>query len=87
MGRASSASTKKRLRQAKKGQDRNKANRTRLKSQVKKLRMAAGRGEETDKLLSETYSVIDKSVRKGVLKKAAASRHKSRLTKLARSID
>ena len=83
MGRASSLSTKKRLRESLKRQARNKANRTRLKTEVKKVRLAAGSGEDTSKILPEAYSIIDKSVRKGVLSKNAAARHKSRLTKLA----
>ena len=83
MGKASSLSTKKRLRESRKRQARNKANRTRLKSQLKKVRSTAESGEDTPKLLPMTYSVIDKSVRKGVISKNAAARHKSRLTKLA----
>jgi small subunit ribosomal protein S20 len=85
MGKASSLSTKKRLRQSKKRQARNKSNKTRLKSQLKKFRSAVEGGDQSEikKLLPETYSVIDKSVRKGVLHKNAAARHKSRLTRLA----
>jgi small subunit ribosomal protein S20 len=83
MGKASSLSTKKRLRESLKRQARNKANRTRLKSEVKKVRLAAASGQDANKMLSEAYSVIDKSVRKGVISKNAAARHKSRLTKLA----
>ena len=83
MGKASSLSTKKRLRESLKRQARNKANRTRLKSEVKKVRLAAASGQDAGKMLSEAYSVIDKSVRKGVISKNAAARHKSRLTKLA----
>ena len=83
MGKASSLSTKKRLRESLKRQARNKANRSRLKSEVKKVRMAAAAGEDAGKMLSEAYSIIDKSVRKGVISKNAAARHKSRLTKLS----
>jgi small subunit ribosomal protein S20 len=83
MGKASSLSTKKRLRQSKKQQARNKANRTRLKTEVKKVRSTAESGEDASKLLPRSYAVIDKAVRKGVLSKNAAARHKSRLTKLA----
>lgn len=85
MGKASSLSTKKRLRESRKRQARNRANKTRLKSQLKKFRSSVESGEntETKKLLPETYSIIDRAVRKGVLHKNAAARHKSRLTKLA----
>jgi small subunit ribosomal protein S20 len=82
MGKASSLSTKKRLRQSKKAQARNKANKTRLKSQLKKARSVAGTPEGT-KSLPETYSIIDKAVKKGVLHKNAAARHKARLSRLA----
>jgi small subunit ribosomal protein S20 len=60
----------------------NTANRTRLRTQVKKLRaaIAAGSLHEARTLLSETISVIDKSVQKGVLHRNTAARHKARLT-------
>jgi len=85
MGKASSLSTKKRLRQSKKRQAGNKANKTRLKSQVKKFRGAveAGNANELRKITPETFSIIDKAVKKGVLHKNAAARYKSRLSKLA----
>lgn len=82
MGKASSLSTKKRLRQSKKAQARNRANKTRLKSQLKKTRSLAGTPEAA-KSLPETYSIIDKAVKKGVLHKNAAARHKARLSRLA----
>lgn len=61
----------------------NTANRSRLRTQVKKLRaaLAAGSAQEAQALLSETVSVLDKAVQKGVLHRNAAARHKSRLTK------
>jgi small subunit ribosomal protein S20 len=60
----------------------NTANRTRLRTQVKKLRAAidAGSLHEARTLLSETISVIDKSVQKGVLHRNTAARQKARLT-------
>jgi small subunit ribosomal protein S20 len=83
MGKASSLSTKKRFRQAKKRQARNKANRTRLKTELKSVRSMAAEGNvDSSRVLPATYSVIDRAVRKGVLSKNAAARHKSRLTKL-----
>ena len=85
MGKASSLTTKKRLRQSKKRQARNKANKTRLKSQVKKFRGAveSGNPNEVRKITPETFSVIDRAVKKGVLHRNAAARYKSRLSKLA----
>lgn len=46
--------------------------------QVKKLKLA-GKKEEALKLLSSAHKAIDKSVKRGVIKKNAASRKKSRL--------
>lgn len=60
----------------------NTANRTRLRSSVKKLRalIASGNAQEAQALLPKTISAIDKSVQKGVLHRNAAARHKARLT-------
>ncbi len=60
----------------------NTASRTRLRSSLKKLRaaIAAGNASQAQSLLSETVSVIDKSVQKGVLHRNTAARHKARLT-------
>jgi len=86
MGRASSLSTKKRLREAKRRQARNKANKTRLKSQLKRVRATAAAGGKATAMLPESYSVIDRAVRKGVLHKNAAARYKARLSKAAASV-
>lgn len=60
----------------------NTTNRTRLRTQIKKLRALLTQGESTEALalLPSTISAIDKSVQKGVLHKNAAARHKARLT-------
>ncbi|MGA1367885.1 MAG: 30S ribosomal protein S20 [Blastocatellia bacterium] len=60
----------------------NTTNRTRLRSQIKKLRALLTKGESAEALalLPSTISAIDKSVQKGVLHKNAAARHKARLT-------
>ncbi len=60
----------------------NTANRSRLRTQIKKLRAAldAGSLQEARALHAETVSIIDKSVQKGVLSRNAAARHKARLT-------
>ena len=87
MGKASSLSTKKRLKQSKKAQARNRANKTQIEIAIEKGTFACfirGSAEST-KSLPETYSVIDKAVRKGVLHKNAAARHKARLSSLAQS--
>ena len=61
----------------------NQMNRHRLKTQLTKLRAAISGGKAADAkaMLPETFGVIDRSVRKGVIKKNTAGRYKSRLTK------
>ena len=60
----------------------NTANRTRLRTQIKKLRvaLAAGSLHEARALHAETVSMIDTSVQKGILHRNTAARHKARLT-------
>jgi small subunit ribosomal protein S20 len=60
----------------------NTANRTRLRSQVKKMRAAldAGSLHESRELHAETVSLIDKAVQKGILHRNSAARQKARLT-------
>jgi small subunit ribosomal protein S20 len=72
----------KRVRQTIKRNTINRANRSRLRTQIKKLRKALSANEATkcNELLNPTVSLIDKMVNKGILHKNAAARHKSRLT-------
>lgn len=75
-------SAEKRDRQAKRRTIVNRSNRSRLRTELKKLRTAisAGHKDEAQKLLPAVISVIDRSVQKGVLHQNAAARYKSRLT-------
>jgi small subunit ribosomal protein S20 len=63
--------------------ERNRANLSQLKTQVKKLRavIATGDAAEARKALDETMSEIDKAAKKGVVHDNAAARYKSRLTR------
>lgn len=72
----------KRIRQIEKRTEVNRANRSAMRTQVKKLTKAleAGEGDQAKSLLSPTVSVIDKAVRKGVIRKGTADRMKSRLS-------
>jgi small subunit ribosomal protein S20 len=72
----------KRVRQTIKRNTINRANRSRLRTQIKKLRKAVSAGEATqsNELLNPTISLIDKMVNKGILHRNTAARHKSRLT-------
>jgi small subunit ribosomal protein S20 len=60
----------------------NTTNRSRLRTQIKKLRvaLAAGKLSDAQALHAETISIIDKSVQKGILHRNTAARHKARLT-------
>jgi len=71
----------KRKRQSDKRAVLNKAQRTRLRHQVRELRRAikAGDGERARTLLPETVSLIDKNLKRGVIKENTANRFKSRL--------
>jgi small subunit ribosomal protein S20 len=61
---------------------RNRANRSTMKTALKKFLVAvhAGKKTEASALLPLTLGVVDKACRKGVLHKNAANRYKSRLT-------
>jgi len=75
-------SAEKRMRQAEGRRAINRSNRTRVRSQIRKLRAAltsAGK-DDLGTLLPATISIIDKAVQNGALHKNAAARHKSRLT-------
>lgn len=63
-------------------------NRRKLRTQIRKLRTAIqqGNAEETRRLLPSTYSLIDKSVQKGVIKPNTARRYKTRITRRANQI-
>jgi small subunit ribosomal protein S20 len=80
---ANHPSALKRYRQSQRRRLINQMNRHKLKTQIKRLRaaMASGKPEELKNLLPETFSVIDRSVQKGVIKKNTARRYKSRLAK------
>jgi small subunit ribosomal protein S20 len=60
----------------------NRNNRSKLRTQIKKLRAALEGGDQnqTQSLLNPTVSLIDKAVNKGILHKNTAARYKSRLT-------
>jgi small subunit ribosomal protein S20 len=78
---ANHQSAEKRNRQSQKRRGVNRSNAQRLRTQLKKIKLAIGSSnkDEVQKLLSPTLSIIDKSIQKGILHKNAASRHKSRL--------
>mgnify|MGYP006302517031 CR=1 FL=1 len=81
-------SAKKALRQNKTNRQRNLAYKDKIKGLVKKTDslIAEKKQEEAKGLLPQLYKALDKAAKRGVIKKNAASRKKSRLTKkIARS--
>lgn len=75
-------SAEKRVRQNEKRRTINRSNRSKVRTQIKKLRSALASKDKnlSLELLSPTVSVIDKAVNKGLLHKNTAARYKSRLT-------
>jgi small subunit ribosomal protein S20 len=75
-------SAEKRVRQSEKRRVINRGHRSKVRTYIKKLRVAldSGNSEDVQSVLPEVISVIDKSVQKGVMHKNAAARYKSRLT-------
>jgi small subunit ribosomal protein S20 len=61
----------------------NRRNKSALKTQIKKLRKAIERKdkEEAIKLLPQTFSIIDRTVKKGTIHPRTGDRYKSRLSK------
>jgi small subunit ribosomal protein S20 len=78
---ANHVSSLKRARQTESKTAVNRANKSKLRSTLRSLReaIAGGNNQDLKKVYSETVSVLDKSVQKGVLHKNTASRYKSRL--------
>jgi len=80
---ANHKSAVKRVRQNEKRNLINRGNRSKLRTQIKKLRTAlAGTDKaQSAELLNPTVSLIDKAVNKGLIHRNTAARYKSRLTK------
>jgi small subunit ribosomal protein S20 len=80
---ANHKSAEKRVRQTAKRNEINRSNRSKLRTQIKKLRtaLAAGDKGQSGELLNPTVSLIDKAVNKGLIHKNTAARYKSRLTR------
>jgi len=72
----------KRAAQSRQRADVNRANRTRVRTAIKKLRgaIAAGDVSVAGNLLNPTLSAIDQAITKNVLHENTANRYKSRLT-------
>jgi small subunit ribosomal protein S20 len=78
---ANTYSALKRVRQTERRTEYNKKSKTRLRHQIRAMRRAlAGKDVKgATELLSQTFSVIDRSAKAGLIKKNTAARYKSRL--------
>lgn len=75
-------SAEKRDRQAKRRRTFNRRNMSRMRTEMKKLRMAlsAKKKDEALQIFNHVISIIDRTASKGVIHKNTAARYKSRLT-------
>jgi small subunit ribosomal protein S20 len=80
---ANHKSAEKRIRQSEKRRAINRGNRSRMRTEIKRLRSALqlGDSKSAQEMLSSVVSVIDKSIQKGVIHGNAAARYKARLTR------
>ncbi|MFC2158163.1 30S ribosomal protein S20 [Acidobacteriota bacterium] len=67
----------------------NRRNKSVFRSQIKSLREAIQNKdkEAAEKLLPETFSIIDQSIKKGAIHENSGNRHKSRLSQQVASIN
>ena len=85
---ANTKSAEKRSRQSVRRRDRNRADLSRMRSAVKRLRaaVAAGDAQRAQELLPETVRLVDTTAQKDVVHKNAAARTKSRLIHAVRAL-
>lgn len=76
---ANIASAEKQRRQAEKRKARNRAAKSRLRNAIKRARAAIQGGDADNQVLADSYSVIDRSAKSGLIKVNTANRYKSRL--------
>jgi small subunit ribosomal protein S20 len=81
---ANTRSAEKQRRQAEKATTRNRAAKSRLRSTLKKTRAAVDAGSVDAKVISSSFSEIDRAAKKGVIKDNTADRYKSRLAAAAK---
>ncbi|MCU1233711.1 MAG: ribosomal protein [Candidatus Solibacter sp.] len=78
---ANTYSALKRVRQTERRTEVNRKNKTRLRHQIRAMRRAitAKDVKVASELLPQTFSVIDRSAKSGIIKKNTAARYKSKL--------
>jgi len=76
----------KRARQTEKRTERNRNNRSRLRSALRHLRETlASNRDQAESVYRETVSALDKAIQKGIIHENTASRYKSRLSARVRA--
>ena len=78
---ANHLSALKRARQTERRTDRNRANTSTLRTQLRELREAIAKGDKAaaEQTYRKTVSVLDKAIKKGILHENTGARYKSRL--------
>ncbi len=78
---ANTYSALKRVRQTERRTEYNRKNKSRLRHQIRSMRRAitAKDADAAAKLLPKTFSLVDRAVKTGVIKKNTAARYKSKL--------
>lgn len=86
---ANNKSTEKRIRQAEKTRQHNRATKSRMRTAVKDLRsaVAAGDAGKAKDLLPSTLQLLDTTAQKGAIHRNSAARTKSRLQKAVSSLE
>lgn len=79
-------SAEKQRRQAEKANTRNRADKSSLKSALKKARTSIAGGDASKEVLSTGFSAIDRAAKKGIIKDNTADRYKSRLAAAAKRL-
>jgi small subunit ribosomal protein S20 len=85
---ANTVSSLKRMRIAEHRTAVNRTRKTRLRHQIRKMRrlLEANKAAEAAQAVPQTYSLIDRAAKWGIIKKNTAARYKSRLTARLRKL-
>lgn len=85
---ANTTQARKRVRQTLRARERNASQKSTFRSSIKKVlkSLANKNKEESNKLFKEVTSIADRLVKKGLIHKNKAARHKSRLNKQIQSL-
>jgi len=85
---ANTVSALKRVRMTERRTTINRMRKTRLRHQIRAMRRALDQKDSAgaSKLLPETFSLVDRAAKWGIIKKNTAARYKSRLTLRVRKI-